>query len=232
MTVVRRSNCKRDYHQLVGIKAEKRLEDTKTGVFGNTTVFAVPPVTMLVVAALLLDYSSKRVLWEQGGIAQKLAYTKSLALVIDMLDTFADYVDELAAGDITIIKMAGYEATYDPNGGALPKPGVTRIEGVSLKRVEDMPGVMASENGALAKGTTVIGILTEGGQLPDNTTIDSDFNLLIPGTYTLNFRINIGRNRKKIWRNLKNGVIYYVYHIAVTSKTVSLFSIVVSEQCV
>ena len=228
---VRKSNCMRNYHTLAGIKLEKRLEDTKTGVFGNIAVFTIPPATMIVVAALLLDYANKRVLWEQGGIAQKLAYTNAVKAVIAMLDTFADYVDELADGNITIIKMAGYTATYDPNGGNLPKPGIVRIDGVSLIRLVNSPGVLESDNGTLPKGTTVIGILTEGGPLPDNTIIDSDFNILIPGTYTLNFRVNIGRNRKKIWRNLKNSVTYYVYHIAVTSKVVSQLSVVVSEQC-
>ena len=229
--IVRKSNCKRDYHQLLGIKLEKRLEDVKAGVFGNTTVFATPPKTSIVVAAFLLDYADKRTKWEQGGIAQKDAYEKVVTAGRLMLDDFADYLDELADGNITIIKMAGFEATFDPEI-LLPKGGVNRIDGITFRRIEDAPGQMVSENGTLPKGTTAIGILSEGVPLPDDTVIDSTGSITIPGIFTANVKVNMTKQNKKFWINLKNGVTYYVYHVAVTAKGVSLLSVAVSAQCI
>ena len=212
-------------------KLEKRLEDVKAGVFGNTTVFATPPKTSIVVAAFLLDYADKRTKWEQGGIAQKDAYEKVVTAGRLMLDDFADYVDETADGNITIIKMAGYNATFDPEI-LLPKGGINRIDGITFRRIEDAPGQMVSENGTLPKGTTAIGILSEGVPLPDDTVIDSTGSITIPGIFTANVKVNMTKQNKKFWINLKNGVTYYVYHVAVTAKGVSLLSVAVSAQCI
>ena len=63
--IVRKSNCLRDYHQLLGIKLEKRLEEVKIGVYGNTNDFATPPKTMVVVASFLLNYVDKKTKWIQ-----------------------------------------------------------------------------------------------------------------------------------------------------------------------
>ena len=228
--IIRKSYCKRDYHKTLGIKLEKRLEDVKTGVYGNTTVFATPPKTIVAVTAFLLDYADKRTKWEQGGIAQKKAYEKIVSEGRIMMDDFADYVDEIADGDITVIRMAGFNPSFDT--ALLPKPGINRIDNITLKRVEDAPGKLISENGRLPKGTTVIGILCEGVPLTDEFEIDSEGNIFIPGTFTANVRVNMTKQNKKYWINLKNGVTYYVYHIAVSSKGVSLISIAVSCQCI
>lgn len=225
-----RSNCKRDYRLLEGTKLENKAEGVKNGIYGSTGVFATPTLTLLVVAALLLEYSNNRLAWEQGGIAQKKAYLDSMKKIIAMLDTLADYVDTVAVGDITTIKMAGYDATFDPTG-AIPKPGLVRIDGISLDRLDKGTEIMVSDCGTLPKGTSVIGILTEGAPLPATTIIDSDGNIVLPPGFTGKVRINIARQRKKFWRNLTIGVNYYVYYIAVTAKSVSLLSLPVSELC-
>ena len=227
--IVRKSYCKRDYHKTLGIKLEKRLEDLKTGIFDNTNVFVAPPKTILVVAAFLLDYADKRSKWEQGGIGQKKGYEKVVKDGRIMLDDFADYVDEVADGDVTTIRMAAFNPSFDQ--AALPRPGINRIDGITLKRVEDAPGQMVSENGPLPVGTTVIGILCEGVPLTGEFEIDSEGSIFIPGTFTANVRVNMTKQNKKHWINLKNGVTYYVYHIAVSAKGVSLISIAVSCQC-
>ena len=229
--IIRKSNCLRDYRHIQGIKLEKKLEDVKAGIFGNTTVFETPPKTIAFVAALLLEYGNKRSKWEQGGIAQKKAYEDVVISAHKMLDDFADFVDIVADGDITIIKMAGYKSTFDPDVLST-KRAINRIEGITFKRVENAPGQMVSENGALPRGTTVIGILCEGGPLPDNAIVDSDGCIDFAGIFTGNIKINMNIQNKKIWKNLKNMVTYYVYHVAITAKGVSLISIAVSCQCI
>ena len=149
---------------------------------------------------------------------------------MDYARHFCRLCGKVADGDVTIIKMGGFEATFDPTI-VVPKPGPGRIDGITFKRVEDAPGQMVSDCGTLPAGTNVVGILSEGVQLPDNLVIDNKGNVLIPGSFTADVRFNISKQKKKYWINLKNGIRYYVYYIAVTSKGVRLISIAISEQC-
>ena len=234
MVVVRIPLCRRNYRKFVSVKLENKAEDVKAGVYENTNVFTTTPITLVVVAALITDYSEKRKAFEHGGIDQKLPYENAIKAIVNMLDKLADYVDSVALGNVTIIKTGGYEVAWD-NSEALAKnvSGAVAfiVEGVSLKRVENAPGRMVSDCDPKHGATTFIAILTEGVPLTEGTTVDSDFNVCIPGSFTAPVRINVSHQRKKYWNGLVNSVNYYVYYMAVTAKTASLLSVAVKAQC-
>ena len=226
---MRKSIVKKSYRKLDGTKLENKSEGIETGIYGNATVFVTPTVTKVVFSAAIVDFSQKRTIYEQGGIAQKLAYTKAKGVLMNLIDDQAEFVESIAEGNITIIKMAGFDATFDPDG--LSKPGVVRVDGISLDRLEKGTNSLVSDCGTMPKGVTLVGILSEGFPLPSEVVIDSDGNIIIPKGFTGQLRTNIKHQRRKFWRNLTSGVHYYVYYIAITAKGVSLSSLPVSELC-
>lgn len=226
---MRKSTVKRNYRKLDGIKLENKAEGIETGIYGNASVFVTPTITNLVFSAAIVDYSKKRTLYEQGGIAQKLAYTKAKNVLMTLVDGQAEFVESIAVGDITIIKMAGFDATFDPDGS--PKPGVVRVDGISLERLEKGTNSLVSDCGTLPKGNTLVAILCEGFPLPSEVVIDSDGNIILPKGFAGQIRTNVKHQRRKYWRNLTSGVHYYVYYIAITAKGISLLSLPVSELC-
>ena len=224
------SKCKKNHKTETGLKYEDRVEGILDGVYTNDKIFKNPTITQLVFAALVTTFISTRKAHEKGGLAQLPAYEAATAALRVAVLTLAEFVDGIALGDITIINLAGYDATYDTTSTSSAM-GNINITGLTLTREDSFIGRLDTDSESKGDRANYIGILCEGFPLPDGVTIDADGNIYIPSSVTMHIRVNIGMTRKKKFTGLTPGLTYYAYYIYKTSKFLSGFSNEVKMIC-
>ena len=227
---MRKLISKKDYRKLKGINLENKAKGMKVGIFSADTVFKAVPFTEDEMEATILDYADKRTRWELGGIAQRHDYDIAIIALLHRMDTLAEYVDDMADDNTTIFKMANLEVSYDPDKD-YTNDEIIMVEGITLDRVGKGINQLVSDCNTYPRYTNLIAILSEGSPLPEGTEIDSEGCVLFPQNRGINIRINISLQGKKYFRNLKLGVTYYVYYVAVTTNSISRLSVGVSELC-
>ena len=198
---MRKSTVKLSFRKKAGIVLEKFSDGIKTGVYGNALVFKNPTITLIIFTALLADYVTARVAYEQGGSAQLPAYQKAMKALIEALNTLAPFVDTIAEGDIATIKMAGFEATFDPS--QIGKPGASKVQGLTLVVENEAVEELTSDCESFPAGTSFVGILSEGALLPAGVTVDALGAVNIPANTTNRIIVHTSRQRKKKFKNLK-----------------------------
>lgn len=222
--------CKRTYHRTRGIILQNKAEMVKGGIFKHKDLFVNPPFTKAAMKKNITDYTDKRIAHDMGGTAQNRPYVVARIALMEMIDGFADYVDIIANGDKTIIRMAGFEVSYDPaklKGKKIP----ANIERLTLKNVRKKSGVLVAECEFYPPRTSFIGFLLEGFPLPaEYNKIEND-TFLLPTNLGINIRIMNKHGRRKIVRGLKPGVMYYIYYLAINNHGCSNLSKAASVMC-
>ena len=218
-----KSFCKRNYRRAGNLVVEDRAEGVKTGIYTNATTFATPPITQATMASNILNYANTRKAHEQGGTAQLPAFTAARKILVNNLDTLADYVDDIANGDAQLVKLAGFEATNDTAGAVSKAINTTPAtpQNVTFKRIENNSGQMVAECELYGTGYRYISFLVENNPLPAGVLVDDAGNITIPAGVTVAIVVNVSLQRKKLFKGLTPGSNYNVYYVVVNTKGVS-----------
>jgi hypothetical protein len=225
---MRTSKAALTFKKKTGISLENFAEAVKAGLFGNILVFLVIPITSVALQLLITDYSNARLAYESGGKAQLPQYQKTMKALKNALIELAPYVDTIALGDIAIINMAGFEATYDPKNA---KGGIIVEEGLTMHRPVKGTGTLISECSTYPSGTTFLGFLFEGSMKMDNITVVDSKMVSIYTSSPLKMILGPTKQNTKVWTGLTPGVTYYCYYIVITSKGISTFSNLAKMMC-
>ena len=217
---MRHSGVKRNYREERNITLEDRAEGVEEGVYGNDKVFINPTMTKVAYHAILSDLIAKRKTYNSGGLTQKAPFKAAQDLMIATLDDLADFVFKVAIGDAEIVRLSGFDVSFDPasTGSAI---GETGIHGLTLFSKANISGELQTDCETKATGTYYIGILCEGGPLPDSVTNDAKGCITIPPEVTMKIRVNYDMKRQKKFTGLTSGVNYYAYYIIIIGKFIS-----------
>jgi hypothetical protein len=222
-----KSQCSRSYHDKAADVIDVFAIGVKTGVYTHNPPFVAPPMTEPQFDAFIQTYMTKRSDYVQGGLAQKGAFQAAKAALLDALDQFAEYVDEIADGDANVITDAGFVPT-DVTKTPAVKPGQSVV---SVKR-----GIGGELFASCAKvtGVTYYGCIMVAGQpLPEGAYLTPEGKLIfeaiagpMPGLV-----FDLTRQREKQFSGLTHDVTYYFYFYLVNTAGVGPLSEVVSIIC-
>jgi hypothetical protein len=218
-------HCSRDhYHSMSPDTLDVFAVGVKSGFFGNNPPFTVQPFTEATLQGNITDYVTKRGLYKTGGLAQR-----TRAVLLAGLDSIADEVDKVAAGNGDIITLSGNVAT----------------DGTRTASVKPLQPVATLERGGtrelIARCETVQGakhygcILVENQPLPAYVVLSESGKLIFdfssqPPTVP-SMIVDLSDQREKHFTNLTHDATYYLYMYAVNSAGVSPLSDVVSMVC-
>ena len=226
---MRTSKSKLNFKKFTSLKLEDFAEGIKAGIWGNLLVFLTIPMTLVAFLALITEYSDARKAYEQGGTAQLPLYQKTMKALKAALIILAPYVDSIALGDIPTIKMAGFEATFDPS--QLGKSSGSKVESLTLEVENKATQELVSDCETFKEGTIIVGILSEGAPVPDAVKVDTVGAVTIPANTPNKIIVHTGKNRKKVYKNLTSGLYYYCTYFVIIKGVVSAMSVQVKKMC-
>jgi len=233
-----KAKCSRSYHQLAADKLDLFAEEIRQGMATNPTVFLTPPFTDAEYEAFIENYTTARATYKTGGSAQKPAFTAAKTALMGGMDTTADYVDELADGDVEIIQKSRFKPTKTSGSN---KPAPVKPGGVKLERGEtgELYAECAKVEGAESYGC----ILIANNPLPYNAGFNAVGQFVVQGDSTpvppvppspvnpISVIFDMNKSRKKKFMGLAKGTTYYCYFYAVNATGVSPLSDGISLMC-
>lgn len=241
-------HCSLSYHKSKVEELPIFAIGVRDGIYDNATFFVTPPMAQAVFEALIQDYSDKRSAYENGGSAQKGPYQHAKQLLMNGLDTQADYVNGVANGDENLILLAGFVPTKGYRSSA---PSPVQPTGVVLKRPGT--GVITAECANQKVATNYICIVTINNPLPSNVKLNDSGQLVYtddkgtaPASNTsessgapvatstsgvISAYIDFSPGRRKEFKGLQLGSRYYFSFIAANAQGVSTMSDAVSIIC-
>ena len=227
---MRISKCKLNFKEEENLVLENRGDGVYAGVYNNVEEFATPKMTKIAFNAIVADFSAKRKAKDQGGDKEKIAFKTSTSVMRDTLFNMSDYVNSIALGNIDIIKLAGFDATWDPSKGK-GKIVPVKETNLSLKRVNDASNELVSDCSTYPSDCFFVGILTEDSPLPDGFHADETGQITIPPNFKVEFFQHFGNKGKKVWKNLITGKTYYCYYFIINRHGMSAISNVAKNTC-
>ena len=218
-------HCSASYHKLVGAELETFGHGVATGIYGNTTTFATPPITAANYTALLETYHDDSEAYKNGGKSQKGAYLTSKTNLMNALDTLADYVDELPGVDSDMITLAGYTPTKTGESQAVvpASPVVDSIE-------QGAAGVLTATCKTVAGAESYGCVVSAGAPLDLGALTFTDGRISL-SNYTGTVSLIVTKGRKKTITNLNPKTEYWFYFFAANSAGVSPLGAGVSKVC-
>jgi len=213
----------------------------RDGIYGNPVPFATPPITDIAFQALLDDYNNKRYAYEKGGSAQKGPYLDAKENLMEALDTTAEYVDEVADGEVNVILLSGFVPT---KGNRSDAPAPDQPTDVKVKRGK-ASGILLVECAAQSNAVSYGCIMTANEPLPPNVVMNEGGQMVfadedapengggepITNTSLVQGVIDFNPGRRKKFQNLTPGTTYYFTFYAANATGVSPFSTPVSLMC-
>jgi len=222
-----------DFHSM---SAEKRADlagTIRNGIRDNPTIFDYtktpkPPLTIEAYTTIIDAAISTRLIYKQGGRAQKPDFLNADALEMATMDLFAVYVDEIADGDEGIIILSGFNiANSLTNAGKQTFPGTPTV---SAFRAETS-GEIDSECEVFGRSAIYGCIVSEDKPLDPATTITGKGQLCIP-TGQINKIIHVvDVHRKKKITGLTKGKNYWIYYYVSNVIGVSQLSVGFEIMC-
>ena len=216
-------------------------QGVKDGVYNNDSVFLTPPITEVNFQKLIDEYIAKRGSYVNGGSAQEPAWNVARQQLIDGLDTTANYVNIVAAGDENIIILAGYVPSKSTST-SVPKP--SKITGVEMVR-SDVSGSISAYCKKQTGVNTYICVLTEGAPLPEGFTVSAAGQLVytnVEGASALAtvvaasslsaVYVDLNQSRYKEFQDLAPLKTYYCKFIGINAGGVGPMSNATSIVCV
>jgi len=216
-----KTKCLRtDYTEAPDDQLDLKAAAVKKGLTDNAVDFPSPPVSPATFATLILNFTNTRSAYKLGGIDQKPNYDAAkLALLNGMNDT-ADYVDEIANGDSSLIIKGGFVPTKTV---ASPVPAPAQPVDVEVKREAGI-GNIAIECPAI-DGAEFYGLIVSEGA-PLNNFLFLNGQLRFEPMQPNSFGIDVNKSRKKKVLNLTPGTMYYFYMYAGNANGISPLSVV------
>ena len=179
----------------------------------NPTVFTgVKPILQAAFETAITTFSDARAAFGQGGTAAKKPYDDAYAALIVVIIKVGEYVDTIAVGDETKLKLSTYPFTGATNpAGALIKAGAlpTLLSGKA-----GGTGLLSTTCAAWGKNVQFMAIIVQGAPFPPGTIMNLNGQLQFPnGEGTPTYIINVNGKRTKHYTNLLPGVTYFIYYV-------------------
>lgn len=213
--------CKLIFRQFSFTGLDTFTELVLGGLYQNPTVFVTPPFTEAEFVARKAALVSAFVEYDKYGMSKKTEYDTAFNNMMSLLNTLAAYVNSVALGDASKIVLSGFEPTKEAFQPAQP---IVQITNYSVKRSENMGEIIVNIAPLQNYGVVNYGcICVEGRELGELSIVNGQ--LVFPeGAPSVRYDLN--KTKRKVFSNLKVGVIYYFYVYAVNTVSVSPLSIV------
>ena len=154
----------------------------------NSGQFPGLPVSPAALQAAIDDFTNKFNAAIKGGVAQTQAKNTARAVLLDLLDTLARYVEGVALGSADIIRAGGFDLRKTGYSPQTPLTKPTDIWAINVASTQVQLRVKAQRNvrSIKAQYRTAGGPWQDGGDFP-NTKVVVVRNL-VPGT-VYDFRV-------------------------------------------
>lgn len=193
---------------------DARAEEMKQAIFVTyLTIFVgIIPMTAIAFGTLITNYINSRTSYRVIGRSMKGANDAAKAALLDGLLLFANYVDEIAQGNVDIL----IDSTL-PFTGQLIGSGSLITNGAKATGVKGKSGnigQLTTSCQPFVKGVRYHAILVQGSPLPANVITNLNGQLLLlTGVGVPPYVLNLNGKRTKSFTNLIPGTAYYVYYI-------------------
>lgn len=211
--------CKLNFHSFGKFKLDTFATGVKVGVYGNPTVFVAVSITESEFIAILTHYNDATADYDTYGKTKKTAYINSKDKLMGSLDLLAGDVNKTAAGDASIIILAGFTPTSDQFQRVTV---ADKIESMTVKTTSVSGQIIVEATAIKKKAISGYGLIcVSGGPLPNDVLNNGIFNFT-PTNQQMVF--DLSKPRKKVVNGLTPGVQYSVYMYATNSAGVSPLS--------
>ncbi|MEC4048432.1 hypothetical protein OX284_003240 [Flavobacterium sp. SUN046] len=191
----------------------------KVGVFSNPTVFVNLSVTESNFSILLSNYNIATADYDILGKTKRTTYLVAKENLIKALDQLANDVNVIAAGDASLILLAGFSPTTATN---FRNDSVSKIQEVIVKTTMVSGQISVETNAIDNSGPIFYGtICSEGAPLGHTDFIEGQISIKADGPRII---MDLNKSRKKIIFGCTPGAQYYVYMFAVNAVGVSPLS--------
>ncbi len=213
------AKCKLEYHKFSDAGLEIRVHQVANGIYTNPLIFTTPPLSLAEYTAIQDKYITAVSEYNTYGVVKKTALSTARKKIINTLDLLATYVDSEALGDTSKIILAGFVPTSTTPQNSLPIDKINSFLGYRTDNVGeiavDIPAVTG--RGAI----TYFCICSEGSSIENPTLMDGQ---LILDNTTQKIRCDYSKSRKKLFKGLTPGTVYYFYVFACNTASVAPLS--------
>ena len=221
-----------EYHNMEVGLVNGFAATTKSSILKNPTVFLQSKITVNDAALeVLIDNDSVAyIAYKRGGIDQFPAWDTARGLLMEGLDSNADFIDSVAKGDVNIIILSGYNHTSIQDIASI-RP--SQAQKLTLTAGTSLPsGEMEVECETFqGRGFTYGCIVSEGMPLAAGWLLNPQGQFVITSGTTNRIFHDVNNQRKKRFVGLTKGVEYYFYFYITNSAGVSVLSEVKSGIC-
>ena len=223
---MRKIKCSRDAINKAPLKTLGAFfSNVRVSLFGLPDQFPNPTVTQDNMKLLTTDLSDAASQFKSGGDLKKPDYTNVISAIKKMLNTIADYVDEVANGDKDIIKMAGMVPTGQKKIGDKAIKAKYKVSGVAGKRLNaTMIETTCDALGAEAIYTCVV---SEDNPLTKEAVINAAGQLRLPKNIPNIVHIDSSNQKTKKITDLTPRTHYYITYFVRIGKVITQMSDVV-----
>jgi len=195
-----------------------------------TTFKGTKPLTQEAFQAIIDGYKKDYLDYNQGGLANKASYELSHTAIQNGILSFKPYVDPIADGDETILKLSTL-----PYTGTVNNAKNLILEGAVATGVKGTPGgegVLETTCDVFEKDIHFFTIISEGSPLPIGTKITENAQLTFPiGAMIPPLTISFNGKRNKTFINLIPKTDYYITYVMLYGGAVSGLSIQAKQTC-
>ena len=186
-------------------------EDVRQGIFIlNPNKFpGTRPISYDSMGSLITDFTDARAAFKQGGTSAKKPYEDAIPPLVNCLLSFAPYVNDIADGNETILKLSNLPYTgMGEDVAKLIREGSVATE---LAGLAGATGVLKTTCAAFGRDVFFIAFAVLGAPLPKGTTMNLDGPINFPsGEQMSPFAMNVNGKKDKTFTNLTPGVTYYI----------------------
>ncbi|WNM18243.1 hypothetical protein [Flavobacterium capsici] len=212
--------CKLNFRQYTATSLDTFCELILGGLYQNAAVFVAPPYSEAEFTATKSAFINAFVEYDKYGPSKLTEFLNAYNALIAMLNSLAAYVNSVALGDASKIVLSGFEPSKE---AAQPVPPLVQFTNFTVKRSENAGEVIVNIFPVSNFGVVNYGcICVEGRELSDLSIVNGQlvFPEGIPAV-----RYDLNKSRRKVFSNLKVGVVYYFYVFGVNTVSVSPLSI-------
>ncbi|WNM20191.1 hypothetical protein [Flavobacterium capsici] len=212
--------CRLNFRQFTATALDTFCELILGGLYQNAATFPAPPHSQVEFVAAKSNFINAFVEYTKYGPSKLTEFMTTYNALIAMLNSLAIYVDSVALGDASKIVLSGFDPSKET-----PQPVAPLVQATSftLKRTENTGEIVVNITPVSNFGVVHYGcVCVEGTDIVDLSIINGQL-FFQGGTPPLRYDLN--KSRRKVFSNLKIGVVYYFYVFVVNSVSVSPLSI-------
>ena len=143
------------------------------GVAANTTTFNALPVTLVVLLAALVDFTTKYKASRKGSQAQMQDKDDARVVLIGLLSQLAAYVEGVALGNADTIHLAGFDDASHTHGAQVPlaKPSITLALNYASSQIQLRLQAQPNVHGVKVQYRVSAGAWQDGGGFPSTKLV-------------------------------------------------------------